>query len=124
MAMKSVLIIEDCLDIRENISELLELRGYLVFSAANGKIGLEMATNHLPDIILCDVLMPEMNGNLVFSALRSSELTRHIPFLFISSSTEKKDIQLALSKGVNGYIQKPFDDDLLFTTIEDCLRGV
>ena len=112
--MKTILLIEDNLSIRENTCELLELEGYKVLCASNGKTGLRLAKKELPDIILSDVAMPKMNGHELFQELKKDPLTRDIPFVLLTSSVEKKVIQAALLTGVNGYIGKPFEiDDLL-----------
>lgn len=118
--MKNILLIEDNLDIRENAIEMLELEGYNVIAAANGKIGLHLAKERLPDIIVSDVMMPEMNGHEVFDELKKDETTRHIPFVFITSSVEKKEIQAAIDKGAAGYIRKPFEAADLYNAIERC----
>lgn len=119
--MKKILIVEDNLDIRENAVELLELSGYFVLAAEDGVIGLRMARSEMPDIILSDVMMPNLNGHDLFDQLRSDALTQRIPFVFITSSVERKDIQGALDKGANGYIKKPFEEEELLSTIERCL---
>ena len=120
--MKTVLIIEDNTDIRENTCELLELEGYRVFFAENGKIGLILAKENKPDIIICDILMPEVNGYEVLNGLKSDPDTAAIPFIFLTASVERKDIQAGLDMGAKGYIQKPFDPQELFDTIERCLQ--
>lgn len=119
--MKTILLLEDNKDIRENTTELLEIAGYKVITASNGKKGLELAKSELPDIILSDVRMPLLNGHQVFAELRKDEVTKNIPFIFLTSSVEKKDMQSSFDKGVNGYINKPFEDKDLFDTIENCL---
>ncbi|HZV68930.1 MAG TPA: response regulator [Saprospiraceae bacterium] len=115
--MKTILLIEDNLSIRENTCELLELEGYKVICASNGKTGLQLAKKELPDIILSDVAMPMMNGHELFAALKKDSSTRDIPFVLLTSSVEKKEIQAALEKGVNGFIGKPFEKDVLFQKI-------
>ena len=121
--MKTVLIIEDNDDIRENTCELLELEGYKVLFADNGSTGLILAKNDIPDIILCDIMMPGANGYEVFDALKSDLKTSAIPLIFISASVEKKDIETGLNMGARGYIQKPFDPKELFDAIINCLNG-
>ena len=80
--MKKVLVIEDTQEVRENICEILELDGYEVFEAANGKIGVERALQESPDLILCDVMMPELDGFGVLKILNKNARTHHIPFIF------------------------------------------
>jgi len=118
---KRVLIIEDNFDIRENATELLEFAGYTIISAADGKMGIEMAKAELPDIILSDIMMPYMNGHEVFAELKKHEPTRQIPFVFITSSVERKEIEEAFDRGADGYIKKPFEEEELLETIRKCL---
>jgi CheY-like chemotaxis protein len=120
--MKRILLIEDNNDIRENACELLELEGYKVIQAANGRSGLILAREHLPDIILCDVMMPEADGYEVFNGLKTDPLTAAIPFVFLTSSVEKKEVETGISMGANGYIRKPFDSEELFEVITHCLK--
>jgi CheY-like chemotaxis protein len=115
--MKTVLLIEDNNDIRENTCELLELEGYNVIVADNGVSGLTLAKAHHPDIILCDIMMPEANGYQVLNGLKNDPLIAATPFVFISSSVERKEVEAALGLGANGYIRKPFDAEELFETI-------
>jgi len=119
--MESILIIEDNAEIRENAMELLQLEGYNVYAAADGIRGLQLANDNLPHLIISDVMMPGMNGHQIFEALKENPLTRHIPFVFLTSSVENSEIALALDKGAAGYIKKPFDDKELFETIKQCL---
>ena len=120
--MKKILLIEDNKDIRENIVELLELEGYKVTAVANGRAGLQLAKEQLPDIILSDVIMPELTGHDVYSELKKDEITRFIPFVFITSSVEKKEMQEAINKGVDGYIQKPFEEKELLDVVKYCIK--
>ena len=121
--MKTVLLIEDNIDIRENTTELLELRGFRVISAPNGKIGLALAKESRPDIILCDILMPESNGYDVLIGLRNDPEISSVPFIFLTASVEKKDVEKAFGLGAHGYIRKPFEPEELFSTIEEFLRA-
>jgi len=121
--MKTVLIVEDNTTIRENISEILELRGYAVLVAINGKIGLAIAKEKKPDIILCDIMMPEMDGYNVFSSLKDSPDIANIPFIFITGSADKRDVEHGLIVGANGYITKPFEGNDLCATVERCLKA-
>lgn len=121
--MKTILVIEDDTDIRENTCELLELEGYEVIFAANGKIGIALAKEKKPDIILCDIMMPETDGYEVFNGLKDETETAAIPFIFLTASVEKKEIATGFEMGATGYIKKPFDSQVLFDTIADCLRA-
>lgn len=120
--MKTILLIEDNNDIRENTCELLELEGYKVILALNGKTGLILATEHLPDLILCDIMMPEANGYEVFNGLQANPATRSIPFIFLTASAEKKEVAAGLEMGASGYIRKPFDPEELFQAIRESLK--
>ena len=120
--MKTILLIEDNNDIRENTCELLELEGYEVIFAVNGKIGLALAKEKKPDIILCDIWMPETDGYEVFNGLSSDAETANIPFIFLTASVEKKEIAAGYAMGAKGYIRKPFDTKELLDTVELCLN--
>lgn len=119
--MKRILVIEDNSDIRENVSELLELSGYHVLTAENGKSGVEVATCECPDIILCDVMMPLLNGMEVLEILKSNDSTRNIPFVFLTSFSEQREVEEAMRKGATAYLVKPFEEDELYTTIKTSL---
>lgn len=119
--MKVILIIEDNTDIRENTAELLELSGYRVITASNGELGISLAKAHLPDIVLSDVLMPVLNGHQVFEELKKYPATAQIPFFFLTSSVEPKDVKYALDRGATGYIKKPFEEHELLDAIKRSL---
>jgi CheY-like chemotaxis protein len=116
--MKKILLIEDDLILRENTAELLEFSDYEVITASNGKIGLDMATNHLPDIIVCDIMMPELDGYGVLEALAKNNTTKYIPFIFLSAKTERQDVRKGMDLGADDYISKPFQEDELVSAIE------
>jgi len=122
--MKTVLVIEDNTDIRENACEMLELEGYKAICAVNGKEGIELAKQTKPDIILCDIMMPEANGYEVFNTLKNYFATSHIPFIFLTASVENKEIEAGLKMGANGYIKKPFEEKDFFDTITSCFTSV
>jgi CheY-like chemotaxis protein len=121
--MRTILLIEDNSDIRENTCELLELEGYEVILAANGKNGIALAKEKQPDIILCDIMMPEVDGYEVLNGLRSDVETVNIPFIFLTASVEKKEIEAGFAMGAVGYIKKPFEAKELFDTIVKCLTA-
>jgi CheY-like chemotaxis protein len=121
--MKTILFIEDNLEIRENTSEILEMEDYRVISAPNGKIGFELAKENKPDLILCDIMMPEMNGYEVFENLKMTSETSNIPFIFITASAEKSEVQKGLNMGAAGYVRKPFTEKELLDAINDCFKG-
>ena len=119
--MKTVLLIEDDRALRENTEELLELSGYSVLTAPNGKIGIEKAKQKLPDIIICDIMMPEVDGYGVLENLSNAPETQHIPFIFLSAKTEHKEIRRGMDLGADDYLTKPFDEDDLISAIESRL---
>lgn len=115
--MKTALIIEDCLEIRENISEILELAGYNVIAIDNGKEGISAAISKMPDFILCDIMMPNVDGYEVMKQVKSDPAASNIPFIFVTASVEKREMERALTMGADGYLRKPFDDNDLFEAI-------
>ena len=121
ITMDKILVIEDKPDLRENTMEILELAGYLVLTAADGMEGIAMAIEHLPALILCDVKMPLASGYEVFKRLKAHPTTSNIPFVFFTSSVEKREVQIATDLGANGYVCKPFEVSELLNIIERCL---
>ncbi|WP_310428614.1 anti-sigma factor antagonist [Chamaesiphon sp. VAR_48_metabat_135_sub] len=106
--MTTILAIEDEAGIRENIQEILELEGFNVLTAENGKIGVQLAREHHPDLIICDVMMPELDGYDVLIALRQDPSTIKIPFIFLSAKAAKDDFRKGMSLGADDYLTKPF----------------
>ena len=119
--MKKILLIEDDSALRENTAELLELAGYTVFTAPNGKIGIEKAKSENPNVIVCDIMMPEIDGYGVLQAVSLEEKTKHIPFIFLSAKTEHKEIRRGMDMGADDYLTKPFDEEELMSAIESRL---
>ncbi|OQP63934.1 histidine kinase [Niastella vici] len=119
--MKRILLVEDNTEIRENTSELLELEHYRVFPACNGQEGLEIALKEKPDLIICDIMMPEIDGYHFLEILRRESFFENTPFLFFTASAEKSEIQKGLDAGANDYIIKPFDADELLQLMEKYL---
>jgi DNA-binding response OmpR family regulator len=122
--MKRVLLIEDDIILRENTAELLELSDFEVITAPNGKIGIETAKQQLPDIVVCDIMMPEIDGYGVLEALSKDVNTRHIPFIFLSAKTERKDVRKGMDLGADDYITKPFTENELISAIDSRLAKV
>jgi DNA-binding response OmpR family regulator len=120
--MKSVLVIDDNPDIRDNTAEILELAGYKTFTAENGKQGVELAQKEKPDVIVCDIMMPELDGYGVLHLLRKNEDTQRIPFLFLTAKTERSDFRKGMEMGADDYITKPFEDIELLNAIEVRLK--
>lgn len=117
--MKKILLIEDDIIIRESTAELLSfVEGYEVITAENGKIGIEKGINEMPDIIVCDVMMPEIDGYGVIEELSKNPKTKLIPFIFLSAKTERSDVRKGMNLGADDYIMKPFTEEELITAIE------
>ena len=106
---KKILVIEDEAAIRDNLRRLLVLEGYAVTAEANGALGLQRALAEPPDLILCDVMMPEMNGFEVLAALRRTPSLAQLPFIFLTASADKDSISKGISLGAADYVTKPFD---------------
>jgi len=117
--MKTILLIEDNKDILDNLIEYLELEGYEVLSANNGKRGIELAEQFIPDLIICDVLMREMDGHEVLRLLSETSSTHKIPFIFSTSNSEKVDRAAALKLGADDYIVKPFELETLLQMVQN-----
>jgi len=115
--METVLLIEDNKEIRENMGEILELARYNVLLAPDGKQGAAMALHHKPDIIVCDIMMPELDGYGVIHLLQKHEETRNIPFIFLTAKTERGEIRKGMELGADDYITKPFEGAELLNAI-------
>lgn len=122
MTMKKVLLIEDNLEIRENTSEILLLANYDVVTAENGKVGVKLAKEIIPDLIICDIMMPELDGYGVLHILGKDPEMAKIPFIFLTAKTEKSDIRKGMELGADDYLTKPFDDTELLKAVEARLR--
>ncbi|MEJ5995050.1 response regulator [Pedobacter sp. Du54] len=120
--MRKVLIIEDSDDIREGIVEMLDMAGYETFAAKNGKLGVDLAIKTIPDIILCDIMMPELDGYGVLYLLQKNQQTASIPFIFMTAKAERADMRKGMEMGADDYLTKPFDDVELFNAIESRLK--
>lgn len=120
--MKKILVIEDNLKVRENIVEILELADYEVSSAENGKKGVEAAFHASPDLIICDIMMPELDGYGVLHLLGKNPNTRDIPFIFLTAKAEKADFRKGMEMGADDYLTKPFDGVELLSAVEVRLK--
>lgn len=120
--MHKILIIEDNADVRENTAEILELAGYEVFTAENGKEGVKCAQTSLPDLIICDIMMPVLDGYGVYHILSTDPVTSRLPFIFLSAKADPMDVRRGMSMGADDYITKPFEESELLKTIEIRLR--
>ena len=120
--MKKILIIEDNFDVRENLAEILELSNFDTITAENGKVGVEKALTENPDLILCDVMMPELDGYGVLNILGKKPATAEIPFIFLTAKAERSDFRKGMNLGADDYITKPFDQSELLDIIETRLK--
>jgi DNA-binding NarL/FixJ family response regulator len=112
--MKKILIIEDQAPMRRNIALMLEMEGFEVFTAENGRHGVEKALATPPDLILCDVMMPELDGYGVVQALRAERATATTPFIFLTAKSDKSDVRIGMNFGADDYLTKPvIREDLL-----------
>jgi CRP-like cAMP-binding protein/CheY-like chemotaxis protein len=120
--MKKILIIEDDTIMRENTAEILELAQYEVITAPNGKIGSVKAKEIRPDLIVCDIMMPELDGYGVLHILSKDPKTASIPFIFLTAKAEKSEIRKGMELGADDYLTKPFEDTELLNAIESRFR--
>ena len=119
--MKKILVIEDDANIRESLVELLEMKSYTLLSADNGTDGLKLAQEQTPDLILCDVMMPGMNGYEVVEAIRKDSRLAKLPFIFLSAKAMDSDVEYGKNLGANSYLTKPFRAQDLFSVVDDLL---
>ena len=120
--MKKILLIEDNKDMRENTAEILELSKYKVFTAKNGKEGVELAQKNKPDVIICDIMMPVLDGYGVLHMLAKNNETASIPFIFLTAKAERSDLRKGMEMGADDYLTKPFDDIELLSAVESRLK--
>lgn len=120
--MKHLLLIEDNAEIRENTAEILELAGYHVRTAENGKAGVELALEKVPDLIICDIMMPVLDGYGVLHLINKNDSLKGIPFIFLTAKSERGDFRRGMEMGADDYITKPFTDVELLTAIESRLK--
>ncbi len=120
--MKTILLIEDDADVRDNTAEILELAHYRVLKAENGKKGVDIARKEHPDLVLCDIMMPELDGYGVLHMLGRSPDTAEIPFIFLSAKAERGDVRRGMELGADDYLTKPFEESELLNAIEGRLR--
>lgn len=116
--MKKILVIEDDNMIKNGVKELLTTVGYNVFSADDGKEGIKIAKEILPDLIVCDIMMPGLNGYEVLKKLNDDKKTSLIPFIFLTAKAEMKDLRIGMELGADDYIVKPFESKTLLNAID------
>lgn len=122
--MTTIMVVEDEVDIRESILNVLGLENFDTIEAADGKLAVQLAQNHLPDIIVCDIHLPKLSGFDVIQELAQQSLTAKIPFIFLTAQTSEEYVQKGQALGACAYLTKPFTPDTLLTTIRDCLDKV
>jgi two-component system, OmpR family, alkaline phosphatase synthesis response regulator PhoP len=116
--MKKILVIEDETQVRENIQLILDLSDFKTIAAENGTIGLQLAKVEKPDLIICDIMMPELDGYGVLKAIRQNSDTESIPIIFLTAKADRRDLRLGMELGVDDYITKPFTPEELLKAIE------
>lgn len=121
--MKSILLIEDNIDILENLAEYLELEGYRVHSTNNGNRGIEIALEFMPDLIICDMPRPGIDGYQVLKMLTDDLNTTRIPFIFCTTMSEKINRTEALESGADDYIIKPFELETISEMAKLCIKN-
>ncbi|MEO8589396.1 MAG: response regulator [Flavobacteriales bacterium] len=120
--MKTILLIEDNADMRDNTAEMLELADYRVLKAENGKRGVELARTQTPDLVLCDIMMPELDGYGVLHMLGRNPATAEVPFIFLSAKAERGDVRKGMELGADDYLTKPFEESELLNAVEGRLK--
>lgn len=122
--MARVLLVEDEASLQRLIGYALQSKGYEVLVAVDGREGLDMARSESPDLILLDMVMPEMNGMEVLGALKKDTRLKDVPVLIVTASAQKEDAEKAISMGAAGYLIKPFHVPTLYDRVEQLLSGV
>lgn len=120
--MKKILLIEDNEEVRENTGEILELAGYAISTAEDGKEGVRIAKNETPDLIICDIMMPGLDGYGVLHILSRNASTSLIPFIFLTAKADKSDFRKGMNLGADDYITKPFEETELLDAVESRIK--
>lgn len=120
--MKRILVTDDDAKLRRQFRALLELEGYVVLEARNGREGVELARRERPDLMICDVTMPEMNGHRVLETLRNEPATAHLPFIFLTGWGERDDLRTGMNLGADDYLVKPVEPADLIAAVRARLR--
>ena len=120
--MAHILLIEDNENMRENTSEILTLAGHQVESASNGKEGVIKVQLNKPDLIICDIMMPELDGYGVLHMLNRDPNTNQIPFIFLTAEADRSDVRKGMELGADDYVTKPFDDLELLAAVDTRLK--
>jgi len=119
--MKKILVIEDEPEIRRNLTTILRLENFQPLAAENGQVGIQLARQEKPDLVLCDVMMPELDGYGVITALRSDQETVNMPFIFLTAS-ERREIGTGINLEADDYLTKPVGKSDLLAAIHSCLE--
>lgn len=122
--MKKILLIEDNEDVRNNTAEILELSNYEVIVAENGKVGVEKALTHQPDLIICDIMMPVLDGYGVLHAVHKNDNLKSVPFIFLTAKTERADFRKGMELGADDYITKPFTGTELLNAVDSRIKKI
>jgi len=122
--MKKILLIEDNEDIRNNTAEVLELSNYKVILAEDGKIGVEKAIEYSPDLIICDIMLPVLDGYGVIHAIQKNIKIKHTPFIFLTAKAERENYRKGMDLGADDYITKPFEATELLNAIDRRLKKI
>jgi len=117
----SILVVEDDLAMRDGICEILEMAGYTVYVASNGKEALTLLEKNPPELIVSDIMMPEMNGYHFYERVREDDRWLTVPFIFLTAKGEKADILRGKAMGVDDYLTKPFDPEELLVAVKSKL---
>jgi two-component system alkaline phosphatase synthesis response regulator PhoP len=120
--MNSILVIEDDAEILENIEEILELQNFRAVTTSSSLTGLELAKEKAPDLVLCDVTMPKLDGFGVLNQLRQDEVTATIPFIFLTGRLDRADVRMGMELGADDYLTKPFTNEELVRAVNSCLE--
>jgi DNA-binding NarL/FixJ family response regulator len=120
--MYSILIIEDDPAYRSMMETILKMEGFEVQSASNGHAGLELVAHERPDMILCDIMMPGLDGHSVLESIRKNVTCAEIPFIFVSALGERRDVRRGMSAGADDYLPKPFSADELLAAVTGRIR--
>lgn len=120
--MPRILLIDDDARLRKQFAGLLRSDGYEIEEAVNGRLGVDSAFANPPDLIVCDITMPEMNGHRVLETLRADRRTAHVPFVFLTGWSEKQDIRTGMNLGADDYLTKPVEPEDLLAAVSSRLR--
>ena len=122
--MKKILVIEEQAHMRNLFLEFLNAKGFYTVSAENGRVGVQQAQDELPDLIICEIMIPELNGYDVLTTLRQEPVTAIIPFIFLTAKANRSDIRKGMELGANDYLTKPCTVEELFRAIAAQFPGL